>query len=294
MECLTYSNTSFLLKQNTKMENMEKINFKKFKNNTCSYCKKTIRVWRDKTIDHILPTDRGGIDSPSNWQITCEHCNREKSNMTDAEYREYKKITSNLNTSMKSKIRNEILKQIKISKVVDWITISNMCNIFLNFKDEFDELEDEKADLIEEIKKLKVSRDNIEIELNTLKERECSIAKNIETLQIKHNKKDSIYTIDAEDIEVIATARNENNNILKSEKLMDEVNKVIERYKKYGILEPITLYKNILVDASIEYVAYCKILNLDKVKIKNIINIANLNKKTIKKILHNNLDLLNR
>ena len=75
---------------------LEKIAFKKYRNNVCQFCGKTIKSWGDKSVDHSIPRARGGLDCPSNWRISCKECNQTKSKMTELEYRKFIKETANL------------------------------------------------------------------------------------------------------------------------------------------------------------------------------------------------------
>lgn len=51
----------------------------------CPYCKKPI-PWEDLSIDHKMPTSRGGSNEPSNLVWVDIDCNLVKGNMTDSEY----------------------------------------------------------------------------------------------------------------------------------------------------------------------------------------------------------------
>lgn len=51
---------------------------------TCVYCGK--RDKKDCTLDHVHPTSRGGKDSFENCVTACMKCNREKDNLTVAEW----------------------------------------------------------------------------------------------------------------------------------------------------------------------------------------------------------------
>lgn len=57
----------------------------------CRYCG---RVFNDRkmTMDHMYPRDMGGPTIPDNLLPACEECNREKSNMTEEQYKRYKSL----------------------------------------------------------------------------------------------------------------------------------------------------------------------------------------------------------
>ncbi len=45
----------------------------------CQYCNKPIER-ADMTIDHIIPTSKGGLDIIENLALACNSCNQEKGN----------------------------------------------------------------------------------------------------------------------------------------------------------------------------------------------------------------------
>ena len=60
---------------------------RRIQENRCAYCE--VELDRNtERVDHIIPMGRGGDNTPSNIQLTCERCNTAKGSMTDAEYRE--------------------------------------------------------------------------------------------------------------------------------------------------------------------------------------------------------------
>jgi hypothetical protein len=68
--------------------------FKKIKSerpHICYYCKKEIIEDSDLTIDHLMPSCKGGKSTESNLVISCSHCNNEKGDMTEEEYYIYLK-----------------------------------------------------------------------------------------------------------------------------------------------------------------------------------------------------------
>lgn len=46
----------------------------------CFYCKKSFNSRRKKTIDHVIPLDKGGEHVMTNLVIACQSCNSKKSN----------------------------------------------------------------------------------------------------------------------------------------------------------------------------------------------------------------------
>jgi 5-methylcytosine-specific restriction endonuclease McrA len=55
----------------------------------CYYCKAPLQDdlhARDATVDHKQPLSRGGSDDDANTALACGHCNREKGDMTEAEF----------------------------------------------------------------------------------------------------------------------------------------------------------------------------------------------------------------
>lgn len=50
----------------------------------CQYCKKKLK-WETVTIDHVLPSSRGGKTSWLNCVTACKQCNKKKANRTPDE-----------------------------------------------------------------------------------------------------------------------------------------------------------------------------------------------------------------
>ena len=53
--------------------------------NLCRYCKRSLAEV-GATIEHLIPTSRGGSDYVENLALTCHECNNEKDSLTDEEY----------------------------------------------------------------------------------------------------------------------------------------------------------------------------------------------------------------
>ncbi|MGL5480224.1 MAG: HNH endonuclease [Clostridium sp.] len=54
----------------------------------CFYCGKELKI-KQRTIDHIIPLNRGGKTEYNNLIVCCKQCNIEKGDMTIKEYRKY-------------------------------------------------------------------------------------------------------------------------------------------------------------------------------------------------------------
>jgi len=67
-------------------------NFKNNNKKICIYCGKKLETPTDTTCDHLVPISRKGVTSLENLGLSCEHCNKEKSDMTPDEYTEYLKL----------------------------------------------------------------------------------------------------------------------------------------------------------------------------------------------------------
>lgn len=59
--------------------------------NTCYYCGVNLTKEK-KTIDHKVPIIFGGVSILENIVPCCKHCNEEKSNLTDIQYKQYLNI----------------------------------------------------------------------------------------------------------------------------------------------------------------------------------------------------------
>ena len=53
--------------------------------NLCRYCKRSLAE-AGLTIEHLVPTSRGGSNNIGNLALTCFECNNEKDSLTDEEY----------------------------------------------------------------------------------------------------------------------------------------------------------------------------------------------------------------
>lgn len=74
----------------------------------CKYCGRFVNN-KKITMDHIYPQDMGGPTIPNNLAPACEECNREKTNMTEEQYKSYKHLKNN-------EIKKEYLKKIQKEK----------------------------------------------------------------------------------------------------------------------------------------------------------------------------------
>ena len=61
---------------------------------TCYYCGH--KIVGKKTIDHKIPTSRNGTNASDNIVLACIHCNAQKGNKTEKEYREWLANANNL------------------------------------------------------------------------------------------------------------------------------------------------------------------------------------------------------
>lgn len=52
----------------------------------CVYCKRHFKSESDKTIDHLIPKAKGGLNELENLFIACKDCNQWKANMTISEF----------------------------------------------------------------------------------------------------------------------------------------------------------------------------------------------------------------
>lgn len=74
-------------------------------NNICPFCGESISTTHE--IDHIIPVSREGSSNfPSNLQLLCRTCNRQKQNKTNEEFLHYLKITdkAKYNTALNIKL----------------------------------------------------------------------------------------------------------------------------------------------------------------------------------------------
>ncbi|WP_124046612.1 HNH endonuclease [Clostridium perfringens] len=249
---LVYNNID-LNTENKKELSLEKIAFKKYRNNTCQFCGKTIKKWAEKTVDHAVPVARGGIDAPSNWRIACSSCNAEKGMMTEVEYKEFKKITSNWKPFSKNFARE---------KINQWL--SNYTEI------KWDKLRRKVIErIIEEIEVIKGE--------NLITEERDKLILSDEVLNYNKNNEEFIR---ADKILICENFENTFERTIHPEQ--KKVNDILERYKRYGTISNIKLYKGILLPCSIHYFyAYYKILRIKELPVINIKDSSILTKKEI-------------
>lgn len=59
---------------------------------SCFYCQRYLNL-RDVSLDHKIPTSRGGVTTLANLTTSCKWCNSDKSSLTDDEY-PYKQLAN--------------------------------------------------------------------------------------------------------------------------------------------------------------------------------------------------------
>lgn len=86
----------------------------------CGICGKKVK-YKDFTVDHIMPLDRGGTNNVDNLQPTCKQCNTLKANSTDKEF--MRSIANTLSYRIKHDEDNtEIIDQLIGSCVQQYLT----------------------------------------------------------------------------------------------------------------------------------------------------------------------------
>ena len=108
---------------------------------TCYYCGKKIPP-NKSTLDHIYPKDIGGPTVPNNMEISCEHCNCEKGNMTYAQYLEYRSLDSKEQSKLKvfvARHREQMRLNHKYEIPEEWITNIELSSIIVEwlFKEKY-------------------------------------------------------------------------------------------------------------------------------------------------------------
>ena len=80
---IEYQNERIYARKKKKDMDHIKLHVKLESNCQCVYCGKKFDILdRDLTIDHIIPTSKGGDDEPYNMVACCKVCNSSKSNNT--------------------------------------------------------------------------------------------------------------------------------------------------------------------------------------------------------------------
>lgn len=70
----------------------------------CYYCPvlfKNATGYENVTLDHKLPSSRGGTDGKSNLALACQKCNSEKGQLNEEEYGEVKRLVAEGKFTMK-------------------------------------------------------------------------------------------------------------------------------------------------------------------------------------------------
>lgn len=236
---LVYNNIDLEIESKKELS-LEKIAFKKYRNNVCEYCGKIIKSWGDKTVDHAVAKARGGIDAPSNWRICCKDCNSSKGMLTELEYKRLLRETANLKKIGKECTVNVALEMVKKSGEINWDEVKNIAINQLSGN-------------------LEIVEKQLERELYANKEKYNSI---------DLNDKIKCYI---EDINEIFVAKTIENNFKQLNRENKKINKIINKYNE-GNIGLIKLYKGVLLpSASQIYFAYNNILGLKEVKVIDIL-----------------------
>lgn len=101
----------------------------------CYYCGRKIPE-KKVTLDHKYPKDIGGPTVPDNMEISCEHCNCEKGNMTYAQYIEYRMLDSKEQNKLKyfvSRHREQMRLIHKYELPEGWITSIELSSIIVEW-----------------------------------------------------------------------------------------------------------------------------------------------------------------
>ena len=83
------SQFTMVISKKIKEKIKDKLLFKKKNGSACVYCGCCNPLLI--TIDHIVPTSRGGPDTEDNKQVCCTTCNQLKGSLNDEEFKEYLK-----------------------------------------------------------------------------------------------------------------------------------------------------------------------------------------------------------
>lgn len=97
----------------------------------CWYCGKNLRN-KDITVDHLYPQSFGGQTFPENIATSCKHCNGEKSNLTEKQYRDLLKYPSEARKKLKNKwVQNNASKRETRGFLMpeEWITKQKTINV---------------------------------------------------------------------------------------------------------------------------------------------------------------------
>ncbi|HBI7094978.1 HNH endonuclease (plasmid) [Clostridium perfringens] len=149
----------------------------KNENDVCCYCGKKLSR-RERTLEHILPINRGGETVPENLAVCCEKCNKEKSDMTLQEYIEYKDRKKKFVSDIQLKIDQEELKKERYVQLLEEITknydmicyLKHIIKIYTKKVTMLKDLKSISCNKIEELQREKDLMENI-FELETTKER---------------------------------------------------------------------------------------------------------------------------
>lgn len=81
----------------------------------CVYCAALIS-WRNFSVDHAVPIDRGGDSSPGNLRIICQQSNRSKGDMTETEFNNLVRALSELDGMFPDgNIKHKVLVALRVA-----------------------------------------------------------------------------------------------------------------------------------------------------------------------------------
>lgn len=170
----------------------------------CCYCGKKLTL-EDRTIDHIVPINRGGQTIEKNLAVACVECNIEKSDMTLEEYGTYLARKRELLDNIDDKIAvaeeryNHIKKSYnevsKVKNIVD--KLQEMCNKYYQkekYLKRLKELTSEELQCLTKEKRFRLTIFKNEVSSGLVGK--LNSYKNREELKSRLNSLDNLFEID--------------------------------------------------------------------------------------------------
>lgn len=109
----------------------------------CYFCGKRLTL-KNRTLDHLYPRRWGGISLPENLKPSCTSCNNLKTDMTEAQFKQFLKLTSSSDRNAFHeecvKKNLDIIRRKEFIIPTEWVTLYDATEIINNLSFKFLEM----------------------------------------------------------------------------------------------------------------------------------------------------------